>query len=348
MSTSSLPAVLSALSLGTPLPPRVSVVASINCDTPGFKTFLFEFCTGEHLFASIHRLGPGMTSVTFQGHHSQFPRSLETLKTRLSKEWGEDVAIVWTPPTQVADKDRFTCITIQETLADLKRLPSSGEFLEKELDEISFGGSAAGEQFMAMTQALAQTGTDTYYSFARTTGLMKAPDEKIISLEYQDQTFKLEVSSLLTMTALIEAVNTKFGHPAIPLKSLYEIDNHGNIFPLTDIKEIQRDHLYYALNTNEELPKNQFSQEMEDFFLDLKENELVDAELSLIRKRFAVHMIKFGMLFGEEELAITDEKLEKFGITQGGLRIAILSAIQRRRERRGGWIQSIGEFFGWT
>ena len=68
---------------------------------------------------------------------------------------------------------------------------------------------------------------------------------------------------------------------------------------------------------------------MEGFFTALKEQEeLADDEVDLVKATFAAQKIKFRQLMKTGELAITDEKLEKIGIKELGLRTAILSVIK--------------------
>ncbi len=129
------------------------------------------------------------------------------------------------------------------------------------------------------------------------------------------------------MTALMEAVNAKFGRPAVPLKSLYEIDKDGDIFPLTEIKELQHDRLYYVLNINEELPR---LRSMEQFFGRLAtEQGLNNENLLVIQTVFLEQGISLPQLLATGPSGITDEKLEKYGILQGGLRISILQVLRR-------------------
>ncbi|KAI8838569.1 hypothetical protein BJ741DRAFT_576896 [Chytriomyces cf. hyalinus JEL632] len=64
-----------------------------------------------------------------------------------------------------------------------------------------------------------------------------------------------------------------------------------------------------------------FSPEMDKFFATLKdEYELDPCDIENIRAVFAAQRIKFKQLMAVGEFAITDEKLEKFGIKEYGLR----------------------------
>jgi hypothetical protein len=68
---------------------------------------------------------------------------------------------------------------------------------------------------------------------------------------------------------------------------------------------------------------------MEQFFDKLKMEECKsDEQVKKVRDVFSDQDIEFKQLMATGDLAITDAKLEKYGITQGGLRTAILSVIK--------------------
>ena len=68
---------------------------------------------------------------------------------------------------------------------------------------------------------------------------------------------------------------------------------------------------------------------MEKFFEILKnDQELDDDDIVMIRDCLGKQKIKFKQLMATGELALTDEKLEKIGISQLGLRTAILAIIK--------------------
>ena len=121
----------------------MSVEATINSDQPGIQTLLVEYFTGAKLFAKIQLKDIGITSATIQGHPWQFPASLEYFKGLLGTKY--NAVIDWGETIAVAEENRYNSITVEETLASSKREPSSGEFLQRELEEVSFGGSVATE-----------------------------------------------------------------------------------------------------------------------------------------------------------------------------------------------------------
>ena len=72
---------------------------------------------------------------------------------------------------------------------------------------------------------------------------------------------------------------------------------------------------------------------MEGFFTALKEQEdLTDEQVGRAGSVFAEQGIGFKQLMKTGELAITNAELKEYGISQGGLRKAILSVIQSQQQ----------------
>jgi hypothetical protein len=69
--------------------------------------------------------------------------------------------------------------------------------------------------------------------------------------------------------------------------------------------------------------------DMEHFFKKLKtDEEMSDAQVAIAKEKFGSEGITFKQLMKTGDLAITDEKLKVIGISQLGLRTAILSVIK--------------------
>ncbi|OAJ43889.1 hypothetical protein BDEG_27202 [Batrachochytrium dendrobatidis JEL423] len=314
----------SFLSLNTP---RVSVEATINSDLPGLKTLLVEYFFGARLFAKIQRTDTGITQATVQGHPKQFPSSLEYLRELLQIKY--DAAIVWGEASAVSEESRYNSITIEEALPTLERDPSSGEFLEKELDEISFGGSAATEALKKIVKETFASMENATTGFGIAKGWIPAVPEKHITVKRGDEEYDLEVSTISSLSALIEAVQKKFPL-ALKVKKLYRL-HEGTPIVVTDVKDLRQEYLYYVLAGFEELPKKQITKftTMEEFFDKLKiQQELDDDEIQLIKDCLGKQKVKFTQLMATGDLALTDEKLKEIGISQLGLRTAVLLVIK--------------------
>ena len=72
---------------------------------------------------------------------------------------------------------------------------------------------------------------------------------------------------------------------------------------------------------------------MEGFFTALKEQEdMTDEQVKQAKSVFAEQGIVFKQLMKTGELAITDGEMKEYGISQGGLRKAILSVIRSQQQ----------------
>ena len=306
----------------------MSVETTINSDQPGIKTLLADFFTGAKLFAKIQRTANGITSATIQGHPKQFPASLEYLKELLQIKY--DAAIVWGETIAVSEENRYNSITVEETLPTLKRDPSSGEFLEKELEEVSFGGSAATENVKKIVKEALASVSNAATGLAVSKGWIPAVKEKHISIKYKEETYDLEVSSNKSMSEVISSVDSLFSQP-VPFKMLYRRVEDGSVHKLKNVKDLRDGFLYYALTVNEELPEKQTAKfnTMDEFFDKLKTDEdMSDEQVATAKELFSSQGITFKQLMKTGDLAMADEKLKEYGITQGGLRTAILAVIK--------------------
>ena len=301
--------------------PRVTVDVTINSEHTGIKTLLANFFIGAKLFAKIQRTDAGITKATIQGHPKQFPSSLEHLKWLLTIKYDAD--IVWGETSTVEEPTRLDSVLIEDTEAELKRNPSSCEFLKQEVDEISFGGSAGNEQFKKMGQTIAQS---ILTAFGRTTGLATSPKKEHISVKYETQTFDLEISSILSLDALMVVVDGLFEH-TVPFKNLYRLESNSTVV-VKHISHLREGFLYYVATVNEEKKEDMVvDPKMQEFYEKLKERKRTEAEIKVVVNVFAEQGILFEDLMETGKLEMTDEKLEKYGIKAMGLRTAILSII---------------------
>jgi hypothetical protein len=155
----------------------------------------------------------------------------------------------------------------------------------------------------------------------------KAKKEYIV-VERRDEIFDLEISTISSLPALIEAVQKKF--PSAPkLKKLYRL-REGTPIVVTDVSDLQEEYLYHVLAGSEEPPKKQTTNFcLEVFFVKLKtEQDMSDAQIEYAKESFVAQGLTANQVMATGELALTDADLKEIGITQGGLRKAILSVIR--------------------
>ena len=248
------------------------------------------------------------------------PNQLDSVLIEDTKaELERDVAIVWGETRTVEEPNRLDSVLIEDMKAELDRFFSPAELLKH---GISFGGP---EQFKKIRQITEQSILAGFSEFARTAGLAKTPRKKHISVKYKTITYHMEISSFLSLDALIKAVENKF-KLAIPVKHLYRLDDSYTVV-VTDITDLRDGFLYYVATANEE-KKEEDMVELDGFYKKLKSDEdMGDEEIEITMAVFSEQKITYKQLMKTGELKMTDEKLKEYGITKGGLRKAILSVI---------------------
>jgi hypothetical protein len=219
---------------------------------PGIKKILSEFFLGAKLFAKIQRKEHGTTNVIVQGHPNQFPATLEFLRGMLMAYY--DSTIVWGETYAVATENRFNSVTIEDTLPILKRDPSSGEFCEKDLEEISFGGSATTENVKKIANQTFKSMVDGVRGIGIARGWIPETKKEHISVKLGDKRIHLEISSISSTESLLSVIGKKY-EIAAPIKTIYRLQDN-DIVLVTDVKGLREGFLYCALTINEDLPKN--------------------------------------------------------------------------------------------
>ena len=71
---------------------------------------------------------------------------------------------------------------------------------------------------------------------------------------------------------------------------------------------------------------------MEEFFVKLKtDQEVDDDDIDIIKDCFGNQKFTFKQLMATGDLTLTDCELKEYGLSQGGLRKAVLSVIKSNR-----------------
>jgi hypothetical protein len=173
----------------------------------------------------------------------------------------------WGEASTVEVSDRLVSIVVEDTASAIKRMVSSGELMVKDVDEISFGGSATTENFKQLGQTSAQSILRLSSAIGRTTGWIPSANKKHISVEHNGRKFDLEVSTIVSLDELIKAVDKKF-ELATTFKLLYRLDEVGSVIVVTEVKDLQDGFTYHALTVNETLPHSSTCSfaSMEEFY----------------------------------------------------------------------------------
>ena len=110
-----------------------------------------------------------------------------------------------------------------------------------------------------------------------------------------------------------------------PIKKIYSLVDSKKSYE-SDWLGFKADGHYYVETEDDYIQK---VTTMEEFFERLRtEQEIEDDDLEIVKSSFGKQKIKFKNLIATGELALTDVKLKEYGITQGGLRTAILAVIK--------------------
>lgn len=154
--------------------------------------------------------------------------------------------------------------------------------------------------------------------------------EKFIRISYKTKTVRLNIGACIGWSQLKQVLQgCEDLDIKTPIQKLYSLDGLEKVYE----KEwfgLRAEARYYV-ETEDDLVKK-FSPEMEEFFDKLKiDQHMSDAQVEKAKESFAAQGITFKQLMATDDLALTDAELKEYGITQGGLRKAILSVIKSNK-----------------
>ena len=188
-------------------------------------------------------------------------------------------------------------------------------------DEVAPNGSAS------------QLGSRTLSLLEHFAHLFKKTQRTVITVSY-NSTYgkKSETFDITTCTSwahFLEKVD-KSPKLKIPIhtREIYHYLPHGGHSSVSELSALQEGKEYFV-ETDLDKPGSDVQFTMEQFFEKLKTvKDMSDAQVEIARETFASQGITYKQLMKTGDLAITDEKLKEDGITQGGLRTAILAVIK--------------------
>ncbi|KAJ3252327.1 hypothetical protein HK103_001633 [Boothiomyces macroporosus] len=242
-------------------------------------------------------------------------------------EWGEKE-----PST-----GQLTEVKISETLPGFKRENSSGNLKVAELRELSLGASAQAEFIKELFQKEFQ---NYVVSMGGLVGFKSEP--KHITVIYKDSsnTKRIDISPM-SLESLKKELSERFNNVMkSSIKCIYLYEN-GRTSIIDKISDFEQDKSYFVLTDIDDFPpehspnpekKQNFSKEMEKFFEKLRiKRKLDEDKIGAIKQCFSQQAIEYEDLIATGELALTDAKLKEIGISQLGLRNAILAVIKNNQ-----------------
>ncbi|KAI9329059.1 hypothetical protein BDR26DRAFT_808040 [Obelidium mucronatum] len=301
---------------------RQQVSARINSNAVGLKSALYDFFMKLNLGAVIGPRNDTTIPIMFEGASSLVIRA----KTAL------ELALIDNYPGVEAEWDEFvessavlTKVTLIET-SNLKRQPSSGEFKEVDLADLSVGDSATTEM---VKKAIKDTWSQFGSPLAHLTGYIK---EKCIDVIFKGSCRAFEISTK-TISDLHSEIHQKYQLNA-GIRSLFRLDDDGTRAITTEIGKFRDGMKYHLLTMIDKDEAADFEKvtDMAGFFECLKEQRMRSVEdIDKVKNVFQNEGILLEDLMEKGDLAMTHGSLRMIGITQLGLRTAILAIIKLNR-----------------
>jgi hypothetical protein len=150
--------------------------------------------------------------------------------------------------------------------------------------------------------------------------------EKFVHITYKLNTVHLNIGACILWSQLLQLIQACEGlQIKKPIKGIYSLVDGKKSFE-TDWFGF-KDECHYYVETEDDLVQ-QFST-MDEFFEKLKTDEdMSDDQVAVTKDKFGSQGITFKQLMKTGDLALTDAELERVGISQLGLRKAILAVIK--------------------
>ena len=155
---------------------------------------------------------------------------------------------------------------------------------------------------------------------------LESINHKFVLITYKSNTVNLNIGGCIGWSQLLKVI-----------RECKELDIQSDIikvYSLHGMKKVcEKDLLglkaegQYYVETEDDLVQKLST--MDEFFQRLRMEQLMsDVQVKKANECFSLQGITFKQLMATGDLALTDEKLKDYGITQGGLRTAILSVIR--------------------
>jgi hypothetical protein len=151
-------------------------------------------------------------------------------------------------------------------------------------------------------------------------------NEKFIHITYRTNTAHLNIGACILWPQLLQVIQEcKILQIKKPIRGIYSLVDGKKSYESVWFGFNAEGHYY--VETEDDFVQT-FSS-MEEFFEMLRtERKRPESDIEKVKAVFTEQAILFDDLIATGDLALTDEKLEKYGIAQGGLRTAILAVIK--------------------
>jgi hypothetical protein len=265
---------------------------------------------------NLERTEDGKTALEIETLQGSMPHVKRLLFLALDKHFNSSIPVptVW---VNIALKET-TIAKLTHTNVSFARQNSSGE---NSLQDDIFPDDSVD------MQGVLKYARDGY---SRVNSFLSETPEKVLYVSYKGTTEAMEVSNCTSWQLFMRMISDSklLNVGAIIRKIYFQLENGRRVY-VTNVTTLTAGTTYF-IETDLNVPKEvKFSPEMEQFFNRLKTDEdMSDAQVEIAKESFASQGITYRQLMKTGELAITDAELKEYGITQGGLRKAILSVIK--------------------
>ncbi|EGF76381.1 expressed protein [Batrachochytrium dendrobatidis JAM81] len=169
-----------------------------------------------------------------------------------------------------------------------------------------------------------QNGRQVAYEIQSSLGSI---NEKFVHITYKSKTAHMNIGACISWSQVKQVIEKcQLLDIKKPIAGIYSLVDGKKSYE-SDRFGLKAEGHYY-IETEDDLAPPKFTT-MEEFFGRLKtEEDLDDEEIDIIKDCFTKQKLKIKQLMATGDLAMTDEKLKEIGISQLGLRTAILAVIK--------------------
>ena len=306
-------------------PNRVSLFVTLPGEDKGLKTFIQQFLAKQNIGGVVERVKEEnhySTTVLMEACESSIQAGRILLLATLKQKYPN----LQIPPVEEwhlehSTESLFGSKVKHTSNPGVSRENSSGEVSNLEVfDEVAPNESASelGSRSLSLLEHFAH--------------LLKKTQRTVITVSYGNKSETFDITTCTSWEHFLQKVD-KSPKLAIPIhtREIYHYLPHGRHSYVSELSALQEGKEYFV-ETDLDKPGvhlTKFSPEMEQFFERLKiDEDMSDVQVERAKESFLTQGITYKQLMKTGDLAMTDDKLERIGITQLGLRTAILAVIK--------------------
>ncbi|KAJ2998572.1 hypothetical protein HDV02_004387 [Globomyces sp. JEL0801] len=323
---------------------RITLTTVMTGPIAGLKTVIKDFlaahdvgCILQTTMVEVGNTTSRLTLLMMEGETETLFQTRDLLVLKLDAQFPGIKYDTW---DQGESEQPWPTELIKPTFGYLKR-NSSGFVDEETVETFSTDGTFLNERIVKAAKNLngliikaVKQASPLVRHAAQTAGEIKQVYSRASSLtdglvknarfSYQNRTVLLNTQPFLDWTLLLQEVKKVFQIAENSVVNIYEKLDDGTQCQIIDISGIEEKGRYYLQTDSVKKIST-----MEEFFEKLKtERKRPKSDIIKVREFFTEQGILFEELMVSGELALTDEKLEKIGISQLGLRTTILAIIK--------------------